>query len=74
MLKKGVLVGCKDCVRNLDPKNQDQFIVEDFGEFDVVHCPHVEVLQRTFFPQWKSVSKDNGEESNSKEEKPKSCA
>ena len=75
MIKPGVLIGCKKCVRNPEQTNQDKFILEEFEKFDVLHCPHVDMLQRIYFPKWESISKDNGEETTSgKEKPPKSCA
>ena len=54
-IKKAVLVYCDDCKPDVEP------MVEDFGLFEVHHCPHLTLLNREYTPHWDLLYKENKE-------------
>ena len=45
-IRQGIMVYCKKCKPDIEP------IIEEFELFDVYHCPHVNIMNKIYFPQW----------------------
>jgi len=48
-MKMAVAVSCKDC------KPNDDMQKEDFEVFEVIYCPHVNIMKRVYAPNWQDL-------------------
>ena len=48
-MKMAVCVTCKEC------KPNDTMQKEDFEMFEVIYCPHVNIMKRVYHPNWQDL-------------------